>query len=163
MVNDESRFVIKIIHHSSLNIHHSKMPNFSREERLKSTKIINALFKGGRSFSCYPLRLVWQEVVKSELPLSIQSNSPILFSLSVPKKSFKRAVDRNVLRRRVREAYRLNKEKIYNLLNDNELYSQKQFAFMVLYTAKEELSYLEIEKGIKKMIYKFEKELQING
>jgi ribonuclease P protein component len=106
------------------------------------------------------LRLVWQEVNRAELPLVIQSPSPILFSLSVPKKTFKRAVDRNVLRRRVRESYRLNKEKLYNLLKNNELYAEKQFAFMVLYTGKEAFSYEEIDKGIKKMIYKFEKELQ---
>jgi ribonuclease P protein component len=133
---------------------------FTREERLKSSKIINALFKGANSFSCYPLRLVWQEVNRAELPLVIQSPSPILFSLSVPKKTFKRAVDRNVLRRHVRESYRLNKEKLYNLLKNNELYTEKQFAFMVLYTGKEAFSYEEIDKGIKKMIYKFEKELQ---
>ena len=127
---------------------------FQREERLKSQKVISRLFKEGRSFSCYPLRLVWLDI--SDYPLS---KSPIQFSLSVPKKNFKRAVDRNLLRRRVREAYRLHKHELYKTLNNNELYSNKFLAFMVLYTAKEELTYLEIEQGVKKMIYKFRKEI----
>ena len=85
--------------------------------------------------------------------------SPIQFALSVPKKAFKRAVDRNILRRRVREAYRLHKIELYNFLKNNKLHAEKRFAFMVLYTAKEEMPYSEIEKGIKKMIRKFKEEL----
>ena len=85
--------------------------------------------------------------------------SPIEFALSVPKKAFKRAVDRNVLRRRIREAYRLHKIELYKFLKSNTLYADKRFAFMVLYTAKEEMPYSEIEKGIKKMIRKFKEEM----
>ena len=85
--------------------------------------------------------------------------SPIEFALSVPKKAFKRAVDRNVLRRRIREAYRLHKIELYKFLQNNALHSHKRFAFMVLYTAKEEMPYAEIEKGIKKMIRKFKEEM----
>ncbi len=85
--------------------------------------------------------------------------SPIEFALSVPKKIFKRAVDRNILRRRIREAYRLHKSELYKFLEINKLASEKRFAFMVLYTAKEEMPYAEIEKGIKKMIRKFKEEL----
>jgi ribonuclease P protein component len=85
--------------------------------------------------------------------------SPIQFALSVPKKAFKRAVDRNILRRRIREAYRLHKIELYKFLKTNTLLNEKRFAFMVLYTAKEEMPYSEIEKGIKKMIRKFKEEL----
>jgi ribonuclease P protein component len=165
---------------------------FKRNERLKSEKIITQLFrKGGNSFACYPLRLVYAEITAisdlglgiseelpptsdipnptshdplSILPISKPLNlenavkselSPVEFALSVPKKAFKRAVDRNVLRRRIREAYRLNKIDLYKFLKNNALHSDKRFAFMVLYTAKEEMPYSEIEKGIKKMIRKF--------
>jgi ribonuclease P protein component len=85
--------------------------------------------------------------------------SPVQFALSVPKKAFKRAVDRNVLRRRIREAYRLNKIDLYRFLENKYSHGEKRFAFMVLYTAKEEMPYVDIEKGIKKMIRKFKDEL----
>jgi ribonuclease P protein component len=85
--------------------------------------------------------------------------SPVQFALSVPKKAFKRAVDRNVLRRRIREAYRLNKIDLYRFLENKYSNEEKRFAFMVLYTAKEEMPYVDIEKGIKKMIRKFKDEL----
>jgi ribonuclease P protein component len=150
---------------------------FKKNERLKSEKIITQLFRNGKSFACYPLRLVYSELPKVErnaVPFevnvldidTIQRNtvplyneSPIQFALSVPKKAFKRAVDRNILRRRVREAYRLNKIELYKFLENNKLHAEKRFAFMVLYTAKEEMPYSEIEKGIKKMIRKFKEEL----
>ena len=107
---------------------------------------------------------IWRETTfrKSEKPILDDSDadlSQIEFALSVPKKAFKRAVDRNILRRRIREAYRLNKIELYKFLKNNTLYSEKRFAFMVLYTAKEELPYSEIEKGIKKMMRKFKEEL----
>ena len=132
---------------------------FRRTERLKSEKVISLLFKKGHSFSCYPLRLVYSEITplsKTEEPSDF---SPIQFTLSVSKKKFKRAVDRNVLRRRIRESYRLQKHELYLFLENNDLLKEKQFAFMVIYTAKEILPYPEIHKGIRKMIAKFKQEL----
>lgn len=125
------------------------MPDFTfkKEEKLKSRKVIGRLFKEGQSFGMYPLRLIW---LKLDNPLS---ESPVQFTLSVPKRAFPKAVHRNHLRRRVREAWRLNKHWLYEKMRDEE----GQFAFMVLYTGKEQFEYKQIEAAMKRMIKKFAK------
>lgn len=71
----------------------------SRNERLKGTKAVQQVFAGGESFTCYPLRVLYIR--------DAESRTQVLFS--VPKKRFRHAVDRNRLKRLMREAYRLNK------------------------------------------------------
>ena len=132
--------------------------SFQHAERLKSEKVISSLFKKGRSFSCYPLRLVYTEITPLSTKADSTDFSPVQFSLSVSKKKFKRAVDRNLLRRRIRESYRLQKHELYLFLKDHTTLSEKQFAFMVIYTAKDALPYADIHKGIRKMITKWKME-----
>jgi ribonuclease P protein component len=118
---------------------------FKKAERLKSEKTIGRLFKEGQSFGVYPLRLVWMQVGEPK------SGSPVQFTVSVGKKNFKSAVGRNRLKRKVREAWRLNKGRLYKKLQGAE----GQLAFMVLYTAKEDLPYQDIEKAMKTLIHIF--------
>jgi ribonuclease P protein component len=87
------------------------MYTFKKEERLCNKKLIDTLFHNGSSFLCYPFKASWL-FVEGPQPFPVQ----ILFSVS--KKRFKRAVDRNLIKRRMREAYRLNKQQhLYDLLN----------------------------------------------
>ncbi|KAA3440791.1 ribonuclease P protein component [Rufibacter hautae] len=75
---------------------------FPKEERLRSKKLIEQLFREGSSFNSYPLRFVALQVPGSaELPVQVL--------VSVSKRSFKKAVDRNRIKRQMREAYRLHK------------------------------------------------------
>lgn len=79
------------------------MYTFNKEERLCSRKHLDLLFKNGSSFLLYPFRV-------SYLFIDVATTVPAQVVINVPKKRYKRAVDRNLLKRRIREAYRLNKE-----------------------------------------------------
>ena len=86
------------------------MPNTLRKsERLDKKKVIEKMFAGGsRSFSVFPLRVVYLPVEELEAPVSIL--------VSVSKRRFKRAVKRNRVKRQIREAYRVNKHELLNIL-----------------------------------------------
>ncbi len=114
---------------------------FNKAERLKNHHLLAALFTSGKSFSAYPLRVVY-------IPIEQPGSFPAQFSLSVPKKKFRLAVDRNRLRRQVREVYRLNK----HLLYEDLLSKDKRIALMVMYVAKEEKPYKDIEQSMKRII-----------
>jgi ribonuclease P protein component len=125
--------------------------NFHRSERLKSRKTISRLFKEGEGFLVYPLRISWvrQEEGEQELP-------PVQFALSVPKRRFPKAVDRNRIRRRIREAYRLHKDLLYEELSEME----PRYAVMAIYVGKEELPYAIIESATRKWINRFLKNVK---
>lgn len=80
---------------------------------------------------------------------SLHSPTPAEVSFSVSKKSFKRAVIRNLLKRRLREAYRLNKPAFYASIPEGQ-----QIAIMFIYTCKEVKDYQSIEKGMQKALKK---------
>ena len=119
--------------------------SFHKEERLKSRDIISQIFKEGKSIKSYPLRVVWIEI---EPP---KSEFPFQFSLSVPRRAFPKANQRNLLRRRIREAYRCNKQ----LLFENLSAGTPQYGLMVIYTAKEILPFQDIEKATRKWMATF--------
>ena len=86
--------------------------NYSNKEKLKSKKDIEHLFKQGKSINAFPLRVIY--VKKSET-----KNITINAGVSISKKNIKLAVNRNLIKRRVREAYRLNNSKIKTHLQKN--------------------------------------------
>lgn len=86
------------------------MNTFNKEERLCSRKLLDLLFKNGSSFLLYPYRI-------SYLFVSAEHQFPVQVVINVAKKRYKKAVDRNLIKRRSREAYRLQKEEeLYTLL-----------------------------------------------
>lgn len=121
---------------------------FKKAERLKSRKIIGQLFSAGKSKSFYPLRFVW-------LATPLPSPYPVQFTVSVSTRHFSNAVDRNRIKRQIRETYRLQKHILYPALNAQN----KQLALMVIFIAKKPESYTLIEKKMTKAIqYFIEKE-----
>ncbi len=100
---------------------------FPSEEKLKSKILIDRLFSEGKSIQKFPLKLIFT-------PIAIPEINTHKTGVSVPKRNFKKAVDRNYLKRLMREAFRKNK-----YLVDNNLH--QKFALMFIYTGREILDY----------------------
>jgi ribonuclease P protein component len=118
---------------------------YPKNEKLKSKITIDLLFSNGKSVSKYPLRLVF---VESDYGIPEHSDQNLKMGVSVSKKYFKQAVDRNYFKRVLRETYRLNK----HLLIDN---LDKKYAFMFFYQTKDRLSYEEINTKTIQLFEKF--------
>ncbi len=103
---------------------------YPRQEKLKSKATIDLLFTKGKSVAKYPLRLVFVEISDGE---TIQNKTGV----SVSKKYFKKAVDRNYYKRVLRETYRHNKSIL-------KIDDSRSFAFMLLYQTKDRLPFEQI-------------------
>lgn len=114
---------------------------YPKTEKLKSQKTIDLLFSDGKSVSKYPLRLVY---VKN----SFEEKEKLKFAVSVSKKYFKNAVDRNYFKRVLRECYRLNKHLLLDNIDEN-------YAIMFFYQTKDRLSYQEINEKTVQLFNKF--------
>ena len=123
--------------------------SFQKAERLCSKKIIDKLFLEGKSIFSFPLKIGYLET-------SLPSNFPVQAAFTVGKRNFKRAVQRNLIKRRMREVYRLNKSEFYDQL------SEKQVAVFFIFTGKTIPEYSLIEASIKKGLKKLVSELRAN-
>jgi ribonuclease P protein component len=97
---------------------------FKKEDKLKSRKLIDAVFSKGKSFSVYPFKVIW---------LPVNEHSVLQTGVGVSSRNFKHAVDRNRIKRLMREAYRLQKHELSTVLNNG----QKSLSVFILYTGKE--------------------------
>ena len=117
------------------------MYTFKKEERLCSKKLIEELFHNGSSFLLYPFRIVW---LKHALPVL----SPVQVLINVPKRRFKKAVDRNLIKRRIREAYRLNKSSEFYVFLDKD---SIQLLLAFQYVGKDIADFKLIDKKMKQV------------
>ena len=107
--------------------------------------MIEKLVTEGNSVNAYPFRLLW---LKSELKTSYACQ----VAITVSKKNFKRAVDRNRIKRLMREVYRMNKATLHKTLTNKNM----QCALLLMYTGKIVLDYNGVEKKLKLTLQRFE-------
>ncbi|MET1258560.1 ribonuclease P protein component [Flagellimonas sp. DF-77] len=114
---------------------------FKSNERLKSKVLFEKLFNEGASITVFPIKLHY-------LKTDAFSEVPIKVAVSAPKRRFRKAVDRNRIKRLLREAYRLNKPLIFNNIEGN-------YAFLILYLGRKMPSYDILDGAFKEVLEKF--------
>jgi len=114
---------------------------YSKKDKLKSKKLIEKLFSEGKAVTLFPLRLVY-------LKTSFEDGSIVKTGISVSKKLHKNAIDRNKIKRLLREVYRLNKPKYFNN-------SSTPYAFMILYIGKEKPTFDGVNTKTQLLFQKF--------
>lgn len=113
---------------------------FRKEERLNKEKLIKELFETGSSFYLYPFK-VWFKGNPDPVAVVHQ------VMISVSRRNFKKAVERNLIKRRIRESFRLNK---------NLLPAEPKMLIAYIYTAKEILTFAQIQERLNKTLNRFD-------
>ncbi|MCL1850696.1 MAG: ribonuclease P protein component [Bacteroidetes bacterium] len=112
---------------------------FRKRDKLKSSLEIDAVYRENHFLVSHPLKCYYSF---SEIN---ENKSNLRVAFAVPKRSFKHAIDRNIIKRRMREAYRLNYKKI---LETFIIQDDKQLKLFFIYTSKEIADFVNIEKSM---------------
>lgn len=121
---------------------------YQKREKLKSQKLIEKLFLEGKSISAFPLRMIY-------LQTTFEDGSKLKTGVSVSKRNFKKAVDRNRIKRLLREAYRLNKPEYFNNITTS-------YALMILYIGKDATDFDTVNSKLKLLFSTFIEKISID-
>lgn len=109
---------------------------FPKSEKIKSRKIIQTIFSEGKSFTKYPIKVLF---------IPKDSETATQAGFSVPKRNFKHAVDRNRIKRQMIEAYRLHK---------NRFISDQKYMLFFIFLGKQKPDYQHLERSMKNLLKK---------
>jgi ribonuclease P protein component len=122
---------------------------YPKKEKLKNQKLIEKLFLEGKSISVFPLRMIY-------LQTTFEDGSKLKTGVSVSKRNLKKAVDRNRIKRLLREAYRLNKLEYFNNITTS-------YALMILYISKDDTDFDAVNSKLKLLFSTFNKKISIDN
>lgn len=125
----------------------AKTFSYNKKEKLKSKKQLNKLFANSKSFVVFPIKVFYV--------LNEEQNNIIKTGVGVSSRHFKKAVQRNRVKRLLREAYRLEKQPLHIYLNNNK----KQLALFLLFIDKELPQYILLKEKMKLCMQRLIKEL----
>ena len=129
-------------------------PTFRKRERMVSNLLIEALFDNGKSLSvsAFPLRAVYQMIERRD------NHGPAQILISVPKKRFKHAVDRNRVKRQIREAYRRHKQLLWE-----EMAEDKEMLLGFIWLSDKHYPTKEVEARVVRILQRIGKGEKVKG
>ncbi len=131
---------------------HSRQ-TFTKTERLCNKRLIDKLFNKGKPFFQYPFKVIYCQVENTD---NFKGVHPAKVFISVSKRTFKRAVDRNRIKRLIRESYRRNKALLYEALDKRG----QKLTIGIIFTGKAAPTYDELGGGIIQAIHRLIVELK---
>ena len=136
--------------------------SFPKRERLHHRSLVEGLFRNGKSFYEFPFRVTWRIMSDEELGKNFRDHVPegidnLQMMVTVPKKKRRHAVDRVLMRRRIREAYRLNRLPLKHKIDKDS--SIRTFSVGLVYIHNQNLSYGAIEEKMISLLEKLSKKI----
>lgn len=147
--NDQSRKIIDRL-------------TFPKSERLRHKVLVDSLFEKGQSLYEYPFRLTWRPLSEDELAESFKIGipdkiAPLQVMITVPKKKRRHAVDRVLMRRRIRDAWRLQRRPLRHLIENHPLL--RTLSVAIIYISNENIDSSRLHAKLQRLITKLSAQL----